>query len=129
MVFEGESLTYAALNARANRVAHVLRDMGVGPGTLVALCTRRSLDLLVGRAGIQKAGGAYVPMDPAYPADRLALYVEDSAAPVIVTQSDAVRRPARRMPPRCWSSTPTRGSTQRPTPTPTAASARPTSPT
>ncbi len=87
VVCEGESLTYAALNARANRVAHVLIGMGVRPGTLVGLCTRRSLDLVVGALAIQKAGGAYVPMDPAYPADRIALYIEDSACPVIVTQS------------------------------------------
>jgi natural product biosynthesis luciferase-like monooxygenase protein len=87
LVCEGQSLTYAALNARANRVAHVLIGMGVRPGTLVGLCTKRSLDLLVGALAIQKAGGAYVPMDPAYPADRIALYIEDSACPVIVTQS------------------------------------------
>lgn len=87
LVCEGESLTYAALNARANRVAHVLTQMGVTPGTLVGLCTRRSLDLLVGALGIHKAGGAYVPMDPAYPADRIALFIEDSACPVVVTQS------------------------------------------
>ncbi len=86
VVFEGQSLTYAQLNACANRAAHVLIGMGVRPGTLVGLCTRRSLDLLVGALAIQKAGGAYVPMDPAYPADRIALYIEDSACPVIVTQ-------------------------------------------
>jgi len=87
IVFEGSSLTYAALNARANRAAHVLIGMGVAPGTLVGLCTRRSLDLLVGALAIQKAGGAYVPMDPGYPADRIALFIEDSAAAVIVTQA------------------------------------------
>lgn len=87
LVCEGQSLTYAALNARANKVAHVLTQMGVTPGTLVGLCCRRSLDLLVGALGIHKAGGAYVPMDPAYPADRIALFIEDSACPVVVTQS------------------------------------------
>ncbi|MFM7656664.1 MAG: MupA/Atu3671 family FMN-dependent luciferase-like monooxygenase [Paracoccaceae bacterium] len=87
LVCEGQSLTYAALNARANKVAHVLISMGVTPGTLVGLCTRRSLDLLVGALGIHKAGGAYVPMDPAYPAERIALFIEDSACPVVVTQS------------------------------------------
>ena len=87
LVCDGDSLTYAQLNARANRVAHVLIGMGVTPGTLVGLCTRRSLDLLVGALGIHKAGGAYVPMDPAYPADRIALFIEDSACPVVVTQS------------------------------------------
>ncbi|RID92568.1 LLM class flavin-dependent oxidoreductase [Gemmobacter lutimaris] len=87
VVFEGESLTYAQLNARANRAAHVLTDMGVVPGTLVGLHCRRSLDLLVGALAILKAGGAYVPMDPAYPAERTALFIEDSACPVIVTQA------------------------------------------
>ena len=87
LVCEAESLTYAALNARANKVAHALIGMGVSPGTLVGLCTRRSLDLLIGALGIHKAGGAYVPMDPAYPAERIALFIEDSACPVVVTQS------------------------------------------
>ncbi|MGB3278196.1 MAG: AMP-binding protein, partial [Pseudorhodobacter sp.] len=87
VVFESKTLTYAQLNQRANRAAHVLIGMGVKPGTLVGLCTTRSLDLLVGALAIQKAGGAYVPMDPAYPADRIALFIEDSAADVIVTQS------------------------------------------
>lgn len=82
-----EQLTYGELNARANRVAHVLQEMGVKPGTLVGLFSRRSLDLVVSALGILKAGGAYVPLDPAYPADRLAHYIEDSGAPVIVTQS------------------------------------------
>jgi natural product biosynthesis luciferase-like monooxygenase protein len=88
LVCNDQNLTYAALNARANRVAHVLIGMGVVPGTLVGLCTHRSLDLLVGALAVHKAGGAYVPMDPTYPADRIALYIEDSACPVIVTQSD-----------------------------------------
>ncbi|WP_323040297.1 MupA/Atu3671 family FMN-dependent luciferase-like monooxygenase [Gemmobacter sp.] len=87
LVHEGTSLTYARLNAAANRVAHVLREMGVGPGTLVGLCARRSPHLVIGALGILKAGGAYVPMDPAYPADRIALYAEDSGAPVIVTET------------------------------------------
>lgn len=87
LVCEGQSLTYAQLNTRANRAAHVLISMGVTPGTLVGLHCRRSLDLVIGALAIQKAGGAYVPMDPAYPADRIALYLEDSACPVVVTQS------------------------------------------
>ncbi|QYK42461.1 MAG: LLM class flavin-dependent oxidoreductase [Paracoccaceae bacterium] len=80
-------LSYAELNARANRAAHVLRGMGVGPGVLVGLCAARSPDMVAGALAILKAGGAYAPMDPAYPADRLALYAEDSGCPVIVTQS------------------------------------------
>ena len=87
LVCEGQSLTYAQLNARANRAAHVLTQMGVTPGTLVGLHLRRGLDLVVAALAIQKAGGAYVPMDPAYPAERTALFIEDSACPVLVTQS------------------------------------------
>ena len=87
LVCEGASLSYAALDAAANRAAQVLVQMGVGPGTLVGLCAARSLDLVIGALAILKAGGAYVPMDPAYPADRIALFIEDSACKVIVTQS------------------------------------------
>jgi natural product biosynthesis luciferase-like monooxygenase protein len=87
LIFEDQSLSYAELNARANRAAHVLREMGVGPGQVVGLCTRRSVDLMVGALAILKAGGAYLPMDPSYPADRLQHFVQDSAAQVIVTQT------------------------------------------
>lgn len=87
LVFEGETLSYGALNARANEAAHVLREMGVGPGTLVGLCVERGPRLLIGALAILKAGGAYVPIDPAYPEDRIALYIADSQAPVLVTES------------------------------------------
>lgn len=87
LVFEGVTLTYSQLNARANRVAHVLGGLGVGPEVPVALCVRRSPDLLVGALGILKAGGAYVPMDPSYPGERLQHYLSDSGAAVVVTQS------------------------------------------
>jgi natural product biosynthesis luciferase-like monooxygenase protein len=86
LVFENQSLTYAQMNARANRLARRLRGMGVQPGTLVGLHLHRSVDLVVGALAILKAGGAYVPLDPGYPADRIALYVEDSGAAVIITQ-------------------------------------------
>ena len=88
--FEGDTLSYADLNVRANRVAHVLRKMGVGPGILVGLHCRRSVEMLVGALAILKAGAAYVPMDPSYPAERTTLYIEDSACPVIVTQDALV---------------------------------------
>ena len=87
VVFEGQSLSYAELNAQANRVAHVLAEMGVKPDTLVGLYMERSMDLLVGALAIQKAGGAYVPLDPSYPADRISHYINDSGAPVILTRS------------------------------------------
>ena len=79
------SLTYGELNARANRVAHHLRGLGVGPDVLVGLYLERSLDLIVAILGVLKAGGAYVPLDPAYPADRLVFMLADAAVPVVVT--------------------------------------------
>jgi amino acid adenylation domain-containing protein len=81
-----ERLTYRELNWRANQVAHHLRARGVGPEVLVALCVERSLEMVVGLLGILKAGGAYVPLDPDYPKERLALMLEDTRAPVLVTQ-------------------------------------------
>jgi amino acid adenylation domain-containing protein len=83
---EGESLTFAELNARANRLAHHLRRLGVGPESRVAVCLERSPDMLAALLGVLKAGGAYVPLDPAYPADRLAWVLEDSRASVLLTQ-------------------------------------------
>ncbi|MFT5341523.1 MAG: natural product biosynthesis luciferase-like monooxygenase protein [Paracoccaceae bacterium] len=86
LVFETIELSYTVLNARANAVAQQLRDMGVGPGQHVGLFVQRSPDLLIGALAILKAGAAYIPLDPAYPADRIAHYVSDSQATVIVTQ-------------------------------------------
>lgn len=87
LVFETKELTYAEVNARANRIAHVLKSMGVGPDVTVGLYLPRGIDLVIAAIAIQKAGGAYVPLDPAYPNDRIAYYLEDSEAPVVVTQS------------------------------------------
>ena len=86
VVFEGTALRYGELNERANKLAHRLRGLGVGPDVLVGLCAERSLELVVGILGILKAGGAYLPLDPAYPADRLGLLLEDSGVGVIVAQ-------------------------------------------
>ncbi|MFV0245149.1 MAG: MupA/Atu3671 family FMN-dependent luciferase-like monooxygenase [Qingshengfaniella sp.] len=85
VVFEGESLTYADLDARANRVAQALRTRGLAADTVIGLYIPRSVDLLVGALGILKAGCAYLPLDPSYPAERIELYLEDSAAPVVLT--------------------------------------------
>jgi natural product biosynthesis luciferase-like monooxygenase protein len=85
--FEGESLTYAQLNAQANEMAHILQDMGVGPDAIVGLHLRRSSALLIAALAILKAGGAYLPMDPAYPAERTALYIADSHTKFIVTDT------------------------------------------
>ncbi len=81
------TMTYAELNARANRLAHRLRRLGCGPESRVAICLERTPDLPVALLGVLKAGCAYVPLDPAYPADRLAWVLEDSRAAVLVTQS------------------------------------------
>ncbi|MBO0800342.1 MAG: AMP-binding protein, partial [Blastocatellia bacterium] len=86
VVFENERLTYRELNCRANRLAHHLQALGVGPGVLVGICMERSLEMMLGILGILKAGGAYVPLDLAYPKDRLAFILEDAATPVLLTQ-------------------------------------------
>ncbi|MFT3724659.1 MAG: LLM class flavin-dependent oxidoreductase [Hyphomonadaceae bacterium] len=84
--FRNASLTYRQLDERATAVADALRMRGVGPDVLVAVCMERSLDLAVGLMGVLKAGGAYVPLDPAYPRERLAMMLEDSAAKVLLCQ-------------------------------------------
>ncbi|MBT2491914.1 amino acid adenylation domain-containing protein [Streptomyces sp. ISL-96] len=86
---QGTRLTYAELNARANRVAHLLRARGIGPQTLVGVCLERGVELVPALLGVLKAGGAYVPLDPSYPADRLAYIAADAAAPVVVTEHAA----------------------------------------
>ncbi|HST59994.1 MAG TPA: condensation domain-containing protein, partial [Longimicrobium sp.] len=85
VVFEGERVTYAELNARANRLAHHLRGLGVGPDGRVGICVERSVEMVVGLLGILKAGGAYVPLDASYPVDRLRNMLEDSAPAVLLT--------------------------------------------
>ena len=89
VVMEDRSLSYGELNARANRLAHHLRDLGVGPEVPVAICVERSLDTVVGLVAVLKAGGAYVPMDPAYPVERLAFMIRDSAPAVVLTHGPA----------------------------------------
>ena len=85
VVFEDKQLSYRQLNERANRLAHHLQRLGVGPDTLVALCMERSLEMVVGLLGILKAGGAYVPLDPSYPSERLAFMLRDSGALLLLT--------------------------------------------
>ncbi|OIN52090.1 non-ribosomal peptide synthetase, partial [Pseudomonas costantinii] len=87
-----ESLTYAQLNARANRLAHALIERGVGPDVLVGLSMSRSAQMVVGLLAILKAGGAYVPLDPAYPQDRLMYMVQDSGIALLLTESAVLPR-------------------------------------
>src|SRR5208282_2284104 len=81
-----ERLTYAELNARAKRLAHHLRALGVRPDDRVAICAERSPEMVVGLLAILKAGGAYVPLDPGYPAERLQHMVDDASPKVLLTQ-------------------------------------------
>jgi amino acid adenylation domain-containing protein/non-ribosomal peptide synthase protein (TIGR01720 family) len=89
---DGEFLTYAELDARADALAARLYSLGVGPDVLVGLAAERGLDLAVGLLGIAKAGGAYVPLDPSYPPDRLAWILEDARVAVLVSQAAVVPR-------------------------------------
>ena len=90
--FEGVSLSYAALNRRANQVAHLLVARGVERETLVGLFMERSLEMVVAILGILKAGGAYVPFDPASPTERLAFMLADTEAPILLTQRSLQER-------------------------------------
>jgi amino acid adenylation domain-containing protein len=92
VVFKGETLTYAALNARANRLAHHLHGLGVGPDVRVGVCVERGLEMVVGVLGVLKAGGAYVPLDPEYPEDRLRYVLQDSAPAALLTQASLAER-------------------------------------
>ncbi|HEU4558105.1 MAG TPA: amino acid adenylation domain-containing protein, partial [Longimicrobium sp.] len=87
LVFEGETLSYAELNARANRLAHHLRSLGVGPEARVGICAERGVEMVVAVLGVLKAGGAYVPLDPGYPAERLAYMLADSAPAAVLAQA------------------------------------------
>ncbi|HYU34240.1 MAG TPA: amino acid adenylation domain-containing protein, partial [Thermoanaerobaculia bacterium] len=94
VVCADERLTYAELDARANRLARRLRRLGVEPEARVGICVERSLELVVGLLGILKAGGAYVPLDPSYPRERLEHILRDalggSSAPVLLTEEALV---------------------------------------
>jgi surfactin family lipopeptide synthetase C len=92
IAFEGERLTYRELDRRANRIAHHLCALGVGPETVVGLCLPASLDAIASLLGVVKAGGAWLPLDPAYPPERLAYMLEDSGAPLLVTQRALAER-------------------------------------
>ena len=86
LCFEGDSLTYAQLNARSNQLARFLRAAGVGPDRIVGICVERGLQMVVGLLGILKAGGAYLPLDPSYPRERLAYMLNAAGPAVVVTQ-------------------------------------------
>jgi len=90
ILFEGDKLSYATLNLRANQLAHYLIKLGVKPDTMVGICVNRSLEMVVGLLAILKSGCAYIPLDPTYPKDRVAYIVNDAKAPVLLTQESLV---------------------------------------
>ncbi|MBA1200955.1 non-ribosomal peptide synthetase [Pseudomonas capeferrum] len=92
LAWDGGSLDYAGLHQQANRLAHYLRDKGVGPETRVAIAVERSPQLLVGLLAILKAGGAYVPLDVDYPAERLAYMLADCGASLLLGQGEILQR-------------------------------------
>jgi amino acid adenylation domain-containing protein len=87
LIWGHERWTYRELDARAGRLARRLRRLGVGPEALVGIFTRRTSDMVTAMIAVMRAGGAYVPLDPAYPAERIALLLADTAAPVLITES------------------------------------------
>jgi len=92
LVYKRDRVSYRDLNARANQIAHHLRQRGVGPDVLVGICMERSIEMVVGLLGIMKAGGAYVPLDPDYPKDRLCTILADSRVLILLTGHSLLNR-------------------------------------
>lgn len=87
VVCEKRSLTYAKLNAKANRLAHFLRDQGVTPDSLVAICVESSLEMIIGVLAVLKAGGGYLPLDPSYRREQIKFQLQDCAASMLLTDA------------------------------------------
>ena len=92
LLWDGGRMDFAELHTQANRLAHYLRDKGVGPDVCVAIAAERSPQLLIGVLAIIKAGGAYVPLDADYPAERLAYMLQDSGVDLLLTQTGLLER-------------------------------------
>ncbi|HEX5885397.1 MAG TPA: amino acid adenylation domain-containing protein, partial [Pyrinomonadaceae bacterium] len=92
VIFNETRITYHELNCRANRLAHYLRRLGIGPEVQVGILLERSLEMIVSLLAVLKAGGAYVPLDPRYPAERLAFMIEDAELKVLITQASCRER-------------------------------------
>ncbi|MCP1669256.1 non-ribosomal peptide synthetase, partial [Pseudomonas citronellolis] len=98
LLFGEARLSYAELNARANRLAHLLRERGVGAEQLVGIALERGVAMVVSLLAVLKAGGAYVPLDPRYPADRLRYMVQDSGLTLLLTQQQVLEQLALEQP-------------------------------
>ena len=85
IVYENQPLTYGDLNRRANRLACLLREKGVGPDVIVGIGLDRSPEMVLALLGVLKAGGAYLPLDPAYPRERLAFMISDAQPQCVIT--------------------------------------------
>ena len=92
VIAEGEEVSYAELNQRANQVARRLLELGVGPEVVVGICIERSVAMVAGLLGILKAGGAYLPLDAEYPRERLEYMIADAGVKVVLTQSELRER-------------------------------------
>ncbi|HHF0034150.1 TPA: non-ribosomal peptide synthase/polyketide synthase [Pseudomonas aeruginosa] len=92
LLFEERQLSYGELNAQANRLAHRLIELGVGPDVLVGIAVERGLEMIVSLLAVLKAGGAYVPLDPEYPQERLSYMIEDSGIALLLSQSHLLQR-------------------------------------
>ncbi|GAA3958008.1 hypothetical protein Aau02nite_08100 [Amorphoplanes auranticolor] len=85
---DGQTLSYAELDTRANRLARLLIARGAAPETVVALVLPRSVDIVVAQLAVAKAGAAFLPVDPAYPAQRIGFMLDDARPVVTVSRSD-----------------------------------------
>ncbi len=92
LAFRDEQITYRELNERANRLAHRLQALGIGPRSLVAICVERSIDMVVSIFGVLKAGAAYIPIDPHYPLERIRFVLEDAQVALLLTQEQLRER-------------------------------------
>ncbi|OPY29541.1 MAG: 3-hydroxypropionyl-coenzyme A synthetase [Methanobacterium sp. PtaU1.Bin242] len=86
LIYEDEQLTYSELNKKANQIAHILRDKGIKPDSIVGIMLERSPEMIIGLLAVLKAGGAYLPIDPSYPEERIMYILKDSAAKILLTQ-------------------------------------------
>lgn len=86
LVFKDRHISYETLDRKANQLAHILMQRGIGPDAIVAISSERSIEMIIGILGILKAGAAYLPLDPTYPHDRLAYMLNDSHVPLLITQ-------------------------------------------